>query len=240
MKIAALFHVPFEKLGYIEDWIIEKGHVCSEIHLYSGTPLPAAKDFDMLIIMGGSMGIHDDADYPWLEKEKALISDWIESGKPLLGICLGSQLIASVLGSRVYPGKYKEIGWFPITMNRKKAITSHFPDMPESIKVFHWHGDTFDLPRDSVSLASSEITRSQGFLYRHHVLALQFHCEIKPENVSLMINHAGRELVPGPYVQDEGALSSGLVYMPENNKLMNMFLNYFENLVELNSDDDRS
>jgi GMP synthase-like glutamine amidotransferase len=232
MKIAALFHVSFEKLGTIEDWIIRKGHSLTEYHLYHDPRLPKAEDFDLLIIMGGPMGIKDEADFPWLGSEKALIAKWIETGRAVIGICLGAQLVASVLGSEVYQAKDKEIGWFPIQLDLDKELKCMFPGLPEEITVFHWHGEMFDLPFGSRPLASSAATPCQGFVFRQHVLALQFHPEIKPENISLMINHAGEELVPGRFVQDAGFLSAGLKNMQENRQMMEIFLTYFENIIK--------
>jgi GMP synthase-like glutamine amidotransferase len=231
MKVAALFHVSFEKLGTIEDWIIRKGHSLTEYHLYHDPRLPKAEDFDLLIIMGGPMGIKDESEFPWLKSEKALIAKRIETGRAVIGICLGAQLVASVLGSAVIQAKNKEIGWFPIKLNGNKELKSMFPGLPDEITVFHWHGEIFDPPAGSVSFASSAITPCQGFIFHQHVLAFQFHPEIKPENISLMINHAGDELVPGPYIQDAGILSAGLTHMPENRQMMETFLTYFETYI---------
>jgi GMP synthase-like glutamine amidotransferase len=231
MKIAALFHVSFEKLGYIEDWILRKGHQLTEFHLYHGPQLPQIEDFDLLIVMGGSMSIREESLFPWLRAEKDLIKTWIGSGKAIFGICLGAQLLAEALGSNVFRGKNKEIGWFPINLNHHEDLGILFPDLPEEATVFHWHGETFDLPSGAVALASSVNTPCQGFMSGRSVLALQFHLEVMPENISLMINHAGHELVPGPFVQDAEALSAGLTHLPENRQLMDIFLGYFENLT---------
>ena len=226
MKIAALLHVPFEKLGYLEDWILKGHHSCREFHLFEDPQLPVIDDFDMMVIMGGSMGVYDEYKYPWLHDEKILISQWIRRQKPVLGICLGSQLIAAALGSRVYPGKSSEIGWFPVNFTGRGKLPGVLSGLPEKATVFHWHGDTYDLPANAISLGSSDNTLCQGFLFGRHVLSLQFHCEIKPENISLMLNHAGHELIVGPYVQDAEGLSEGLRYMYENHKLLDVFLNY--------------
>jgi GMP synthase-like glutamine amidotransferase len=229
MKIAALFHVSFEKLGLIEDWILAKGYSLSEYHLYDDPRLPLIHEFDILIVMGGPMSVNDEGQYPWLILEKDLIKRCVESEKPVLGICLGAQLIASALGSRVFPGKQKEIGWFPVEFSLNEEILRLFPGLPSKSTVFHWHGDTFDLPESAVLLASSAITPIQAFMASGKILALQFHLEIKPENISLMINHAGDELVSAPYIQDAGSLSAGLVYVSENKMLLELFLNYLEN-----------
>jgi GMP synthase-like glutamine amidotransferase len=231
MKIAALFHVPFEKLGLIEDWILKRGYTLTEYHLYNHPRLPLIPEFDMLIIMGGPMSVNDEELFPWLASEKELIRGCRESEKPVLGICLGAQLIASALGSRVYKGRNTEIGWFPVEFNRGEETRKLFPALPANATVFHWHGDTFDLPQDSVLLASSGITPVQAFIAHKMLLGLQFHLEIKPENISLMINHAGDELVSSPYIQNAGELSAGLANLPENQALLDILLNYLESQV---------
>lgn len=231
MIIAALFHVPFEKLGLIEDWIFKTGYVLNEYHLYDDPILPRIHEFDMLIVMGGPMSVNDEELYPWLAAEKELIRGCRDSEKPVLGICLGAQLIASALGSRVFHGRHTEIGWFPVKFNRGEEILKLFPSLPANTTVFHWHGDTFGLPKDSLLLASSEITPVQAFIAYKKLLGLQFHPEIKPENISLMINHAGDELVSSPYIQDAGELSAGLTNLSDNQALLEIFLNYLESQV---------
>jgi GMP synthase-like glutamine amidotransferase len=229
MKIAALFHVSFEKLGLIEDWILTKGYSLTEYHLYIDPRLPGIKEFDMLIIMGGPMSVNDHDGFPWLASEKDLINRCWKSEKPVMGICLGAQLIASALGNSVFRGKHTEIGWFPVEFNQREEAGKLFPGLPAKATVFHWHGDTFDLPVGAVLLGSSAITPVQAFLANGILLALQFHLEIKPENISLMINHAGEELISSPYIQDANALSAGLVNLSENKVLLEIFLNYLEN-----------
>jgi GMP synthase-like glutamine amidotransferase len=230
LKIAALFHVSFEKLGLIEDWILKREHSLTEFHLYDDPCLPPVSGFDMLIIMGGPMSVNDEKQFPWLAREKELISQCLESEKPVLGICLGAQLIASALGNKVFRGRHTEIGWFPVDFHTVDA--GKFPPrLPAKAIVFHWHGDTFDLPEGAILLSSSAVTPVQAFLAYGKLLALQFHLEIKPENISLMINHAGDELVSSPYIQDASALSEGLTNLPENNKLIETFLDYLANQV---------
>jgi GMP synthase-like glutamine amidotransferase len=232
MKIAALFHVSFEKLGLIEDWILAKGYSLAEYHLYNDPRLPLIHEFDMLIIMGGPMSVNDEKQFPWLVSEKELIRSCRESEKPVLGICLGAQLIASALGNKVFPGTHTEIGWFPVKFNLVEETGKLLPRLPARATVFHWHGDTFDLPDHAILLGSSAITPVQAFISDERLLALQFHLEIKPENISLMINHVEEELVSSPFIQDAGALSAGLVNLPENKVLLEVFLSYLENKVK--------
>jgi GMP synthase (glutamine-hydrolysing) len=232
MKIAALFHVSFEKLGLIEDWIRVKGYNLKEYPLYKDPRLPRIEDLDMLIVMGGSMSVNDEEQFPWLAAEKELIRQCRDSHKPVLGICLGAQLIASALGSRVFRGTHTEIGWFPVEFDRDGEAGKLLPGLPGKITVFHWHGDTFDLPRGAVFLASSGITPVQAFIVDGTLLALQFHLEVKPENISLMIKYVGEELISSPYIQNAASLSDGLLNLPDNKVLLETFLGYLENQVK--------
>jgi GMP synthase (glutamine-hydrolysing) len=234
MKICAIYHVYFERLGLIEDWIIRKNHDLREIFLYENNSLPVPEEFDLLVLMGGPMSVNEEHIYPWLVQEKALIRESIRRGKGVLGICLGSQLIASALGSRVYAGKTREIGWYPVVFNRTPELLKLFRVLPEGMTVFHWHGETFDLPPGAVRLAQSTVTENQAFIYKNCVLGIQFHMEMKPESISLMINHAGHELVPGHFVQEAQELPAGLVHLPENRTMLESWLDLLEDQTRLN------
>lgn len=196
MKLHYLQHVPFEGLGYIEEWAAFRKIELSCTRLYAGEHPPSSARFDWLVIMGGPMGIHDHDEHPWLPAEKEFIRASIDAGKIVVGICLGAQLIAHVLGAEVYPGKYKEIGWFPLRRS---------PDAPEwiaeELTAFHWHGDTFDLPDGAIHLAASDACRNQGFIYRDRVLALQFHLESTHNSIEELIRNCADELTDGPYIQ---------------------------------------
>src|SRR5579871_6354431 len=146
IRFHCIQHVPFETPGNIQIWAKEKGHSLSYTHIYNNEELPAINDFDVLIIMGGPMSIHDEKEFSWLKKEKEFIKSAIQENKKILGICLGSQLIADALGAKVYNNKEKEIGFMPVKF---------FKDNSEEI-VFHWHGETFDLPEGATLRASTE------------------------------------------------------------------------------------
>jgi len=177
-NIAVIMHVPFEGLGCIEQWITKNNHSVTYIRLYEKHELPDMNAIDWLIVMGGPMGVYDEAIYPWLSEEKTFIKQAIEAGKTVLGICLGSQLIAEVLGAKVYPNKQKEIGWFDVALSERAKTDSLFAGFEDKFPVFHWHGDTFDLPEGSKHLISSEVCKNQAFLYNDKVLGLQFHFEV--------------------------------------------------------------
>ena len=205
MRLHYLQHVPFEGPGIIEEWAKARGAVISVSQLFNNDPLPDPEHFDWLVVMGGPMGIYDHDEHPWLVAEKQFIRQAVNADKTVLGICLGAQLIADVLGAEVYPGPQKEIGWFPV---RREAGA---PDLlPEELTVFHWHGDTFDLPAGAIPLALSTTCRNQGFIYNDRVVALQFHMETTPESMEALIENCGDELVDVPGIQTGKQMRAGL------------------------------
>lgn len=201
MRIHYLQHVPFEGLASIEQWAIQQGNIISATQFYNGDTLPSVDDVDWVIVMGGSMNIYEDDKYPWLTSEKEFIAEAIKKNKIVIGICLGCQLIAYVLGSKVYKGQEKEIGWYPIQATKEAQNFPIFAFIPESFTVFHWHGDTFDLPPGAVRLAYSEICSNQAFIYGEKVLGLQFHLESTKDSVRQIIENCASELVAGKYIQ---------------------------------------
>ena len=204
MKLHWLQHVPFEGLGSINEWAIAQGAAITCTRLYANEQLPALETFDWLIVMGGPMGIYDDDTHPWLRAEKRFIKQSIDAGKTVLGICLGAQLMADVLGANVYPGPQKEIGWFPIQRSENAPAL-----LPETSIVFHWHGDTFDLPEGAVPLATSAPGINQGFVYNDRAIGLQFHMETTPESMESLIENCGHELVDTPYIQTADQMRDG-------------------------------
>lgn len=196
MMLHYLQHVPFEGPGFIEEWATFREMQLSSTRLYAGEHLPAIDSFDWLVVMGGPMGIYDEGEHNWLADEKAFLRASIDAGKTVVGICLGAQLIADVLGARVYPGEHKEIGWFPVRRNSDAPAW-----VPEEFMAFHWHGDTFDLPQGAVPLGSSDACENQGFIYQDRVIALQFHLESTHQSIEDLIEHCADELGDGPYIQ---------------------------------------
>ena len=202
MNVHVFEHVPFEGLAGIDPWLKRHGYSISRTRVWLNDPIPDVDTIDWLIVMGGSMGVHDEATNPWLKPEKRFIEQAIRREKKVLGICLGAQLIADVLGARVYPHKNREIGWFPVTLTSQGVNSRWFQSIAYGPFVpFHWHTDTFDLPAGSVHLASSEGCDNQAFSYDDHILALQFHLDSTAESINQLILHCPGELAPGPYVQ---------------------------------------
>jgi GMP synthase-like glutamine amidotransferase len=162
--------------------------------------------FDALVVMGGPMGVHDMHQFPWLAEETTYIRRAIKDGRPVLGICLGAQLIAHVLGAKIYKNTEPEIGWFPIGWTpaaQASPLASHFN---ETMTVFHWHNDTFDLPPGATHLASSQACRHQAFLYGERVLGLQFHLEMTKEIIEKLLTLDDTPLPESRFVQKDAAI----------------------------------
>ena len=135
-------------------------------HVYRGDPAPALDSFDRMVVMGGPMGVHDEQEHPWLAPEKAFLRRVVDAGKSIVGVCLGAQLLANVLGARVYRNPHREIGWFPIELTAAGTADPVFGPLAPGLSVYHWHGDTFDLPPEAVHLARSAGCAQQAFLVR--------------------------------------------------------------------------
>lgn len=228
MKLHWLQHVPFEGLGIIKEWTEENGADLSATRLYAAEKLPMLENFDMLIIMGGPMGIYDHEEHPWLIEEKQFIRAAIDAEKTVLGICLGAQLIADVLGAEVAPGPQKEIGWFPLHRDPSAPQL-----LPENINAFHWHGDTFEIPDGAQRLASSSACPNQGFIYQDRVVGLQFHMEITEPGIEALIEHCGRELGTDnrAYVQTAEEMREQYTEIPSINTAMKELLNQLSSTV---------
>lgn len=190
----ALSHVAFEDLGAFEAPLRERGFAIESIlGATASFPLPQAQSCDLLIVMGGPIGVYEEHDYPFLKDEIALIRQRLAARKPTLGVCLGAQLMAAALGARVYPGPNgKELGWFPLQPISDQAPPSWFaPLLADGLQLLHWHGDTFDLPAGVHHLASSKLYPNQAFAVGDFSLALQFHPEVTAEGLeSWYVGHA--------------------------------------------------
>ena len=208
MRMAVLQHVEFEEPAGVADWAAGRGVARRIFHLYRDPTLPSLSDFDMMTVMGGPMSANDEVRFEWLGTEIALVRAAIAAGKTVVGICLGAQIIAKAMGARVYPGRAKEIGWFPV----RRTAGSHpfFDGLPETFTPFHWHGETFDLPREATLLASSKITEKQAFAVGQHVLGLQFHMEATEESVHALLKAAAHEIGLGIFEQQPGTILAGL------------------------------
>jgi len=207
MKIHCFQHAPYEGLGEIARWVETIGGRLSFTRFYEQAQLPEAGAVDFLVVMGGPMNVYEYRQHPWLRAEKEFISRQIERGVPVLGVCLGAQLIADVLGAKVYQNPEKEIGWLPVRWRALPSTRRLLGRHPGEMTVFQWHGDTFDLPPKSEWLAESAACAHQAFLCRRRVAGLQFHLEVGPEEVALMAKHGAAELTGGRFVQTAEQMS---------------------------------
>ncbi|MBX7218896.1 MAG: type 1 glutamine amidotransferase [Blastocatellia bacterium] len=227
MRLHSLQHVPFEDLAAISAWTARQHHSVSVTHLFHHEPLPQVTDFDLLVVLGGPMNVSDEAEFPWLREEKRFIEEAIQAEKKILGICLGSQLLADVLGARVFRNEHKEIGWFPVELTQAAQTAPLFADFPPVFTPFHWHGDTFDLPSGATHIGQSPACRHQAFTYGNNVVGLQFHLESTPVAVARMIDHERDDMTPGPYVQSETEILNAAEHFAQSQNLLFSLLDRF-------------
>lgn len=224
MNVHVLQHVPFEDIGSIAGWLEARRATVAYTRFFDNPTLPLLDGLELIIVMGGPMSVNDEVLFPWLRREKDFIREAIEKGIPLLGICLGAQLIASALGSRIDQNRELEIGWFPIDVTHNAPNTFCFQGINT---VFHWHGETFDLPTGAIRLARSAVCENQAFQLGQRVIGLQFHLETTPESVRAMIDNCSDEMLQGRYVQTELQLLEGARdFCADNNALMEKILSY--------------
>lgn len=202
MRIHYLQNDPLATLGIIEEWSLEKDHSITGTQMFNNEKLPSTSDFDFLIILGGRMGAYEEEKYPWLTLEKKLIKEAINQGKMVMGICLGAQLIANVLGGEVYPHKHQEIGWWTVELTEAAKSSELFKGIPKEFTVFQYHRDTFDLPHDVIRLASNQACRNQAFSYKNHVIGLQFHPEFSENTLYKLKEKFGDRVSSDEFIQN--------------------------------------
>ena len=207
-----LQHAAAEGPAAIGDALQRRGISTRVMHVYRGEPVPAQlADADALVVMGGSMGVYEADRYPHLRDELRLIEDALRRGRPIVGVCLGSQLLAAALGARVYPSGGKEIGWYRIDLTDAAATDGLLYDAPRSFTALCWHGDVFDLPAGAVRLASSELTEHQAFRYGEKAYGLLFHLEITRPKLAAMVSALADELA-GAGVSADAMLSGATLH----------------------------
>jgi GMP synthase-like glutamine amidotransferase len=195
MRIHCFQHVAFENPGTILEWAKAHNFPVSYTYFYEADySLPSIAEIDVLLVMGGYMNVDEEAEYPWLKVEKQFIKQAVEADKKVMGICLGSQLLASALGGTVYAADKKEIGFFPLKFTPSALKHRLFNHFTNPYLVFQWHGDTFNLPQNAQLVASSDACPHQAFMINSNVLALQFHFEMNETIIEDMLLHDGHEL----------------------------------------------
>ncbi|WP_303311142.1 type 1 glutamine amidotransferase [Hymenobacter sp. BT730] len=231
MRLHIVQHMAFEGPGTLVQWASEHGHVLSFTHFHAPNPyLPPLDQVDAVIILGGVMSVHEEAEWPWLSTEKEFIRAAIQVQKPVLGICLGAQLVAEALGGEVYPNEVAEIGFYPVTTTDVAKRHPVFQHLPATFFAFHWHGETFTLPKGALPLATSAACANQAFAWGSHVIGLQFHAEISDDLLNQMLANESEDLIPGPYVQSLAHIQTrAAALLPESqlffSRLLDAWLN---------------
>lgn len=223
-------HVPFENLGVIEDWARTHNFTISATRFYQDQSISMHANIDWLIVMGGPMGVYDHEAYPWLTVEKKAIAQAIEGGKVVIGICLGAQLIADVLGAGMRTNAYKEIGWFPVYLHRNVLNHPVAEVFPSQWDAFHWHGDTFDIPEGACLLASSRACRNQGFIYGQRVIGLQFHMEVTRSGAAALVQHCANDLKMDEFVSTPDQILAPEAPFEQSHQLLRKLLDYLNTL----------
>ncbi len=178
--VVVLQHVECEPPGMISHFLKRKRNVCVRtVKIYNGAEIPSSvRGADALLVLGGPMGVYEEKKFPFITKELHLIEKALEARIPVLGICLGSQLLAKATGGKVFPGGKKEIGWDPVWLTGEGAQDEIFNGFPEKFMAFHWHGDTFTLSKSCVHLAASKLFPMQAFRAGANAYGFQFHVEV--------------------------------------------------------------
>lgn len=233
MRIHCLQHLENDTLGNIGTWITRKGYRLTKTLPYEESLFPDPEEFDLLLIMGGTMSVYQEEEFPWLKPEKQFVRKAIETGIPVLGSCFGAQMIADVLGGRVTKNRYKEIGWHTVRAmgekNRNEIRSSKLPPcMFPEFTGFMWHGDTFEIPVGATKLFESEACPNQGFIYNGKVLGMQFHPEADRQWVRDIIKDSRYELVPGKYIQSEKEICGQESFFESSMSLAFSLMDWFE------------
>jgi GMP synthase-like glutamine amidotransferase len=224
MRIHYFQHVEYTGRAFIPEWAAANDHDLVRVMVPQADALPCAEDIDALIIVGGPMSIWEVQRHPWLTREKRLLGKLLGQDKPVLGICLGAQLMAEHLGARVKACNHLKIGWYSIELNNEINTTWMHGVLPERFESFFWHGDVFELPKDAVAVSTGRTDACQGFVWRRSA-ALQFHLEATPQWARHLVTRDAAQLTPAPYVQGAGKILAkpDELYL-RNNVLMSSLL----------------
>ena len=235
MRIVCLQHIDYEGPEKVGDWARERGHDLTVVTpVLEAFPDPAG--FDMLVVLGGPMGAYEERAYPWLVAEKRFIADAIAAGRKVLGICLGSQLVAEALGGRAHPHTVREVGWIPARLTTAGVYGHVLSVLPETFLAGEWHGDTFDLPEGVKTFAVTDTCENQAFeCAGGRVVGLQFHLEWTPEAIVGLVRRHGDWLaaVPGgePNVATEADFLSQLPALARGQEMFYALLDRMEALA---------
>jgi GMP synthase-like glutamine amidotransferase len=207
LRVRCLQHAPHEGPGAVAAWGAARGHDLTATHAYRGEPLAALDDAELLVVLGGAYGVEDLPRLPWLRDEAAAIGRSIARDTPVLGICLGAQLVAHALGARVGRAAEREIGWLPVERAAPREAAPLLAGFPDRLDVFHWHGDEMEPPAGAVRAFRSAACACQAFTWGDRVAAVQFHPEMTAETAGALAVHDAADLVQaGTYVQTAEAM----------------------------------
>ncbi len=218
-KITVFQHVPFEGPGSICDWAKSRDLSTEIQRLFEGHKPVIDGDSRLLVIMGGPMSVNEEEKHPRMAEERRAVEWAMGADIPVLGVCLGAQLLAKTLGAKVVRNQHKEIGWFSVERTTADDI------LPEKFEAFHWHGERFEIPSGARLLARSEACESQAFIYGDKVVGLQFHLEMTPPGVRNLVENCRDDLDSGKYVQSAEEMSSAHHRFYRINGIMNAVLN---------------
>ena len=226
MRLHLLEHDPIDlSRTNITIWAEKKGHKITKTDVFNMEDLPTLDDFDWLMVMGGSQHVWEEEAKPWLRGEKRFIAEVLDEGKIILGICFGAQLVAEVMGAKVFPNKHEEIGWHEVSLTPKGKESFLFNNVPETFVTFHWHSDHFSLPPGCTRLAISEPTTNQAFICdARPVVGLQFHPEYTRKLVTFFAEEYGHDWKQGPFIVGKEAVLAQIEQIPETYWLMEAIL----------------
>jgi GMP synthase-like glutamine amidotransferase len=230
VRIHYFQHDKNEGLGTMASRFSQKGYELQRTPFFSESwALPLLEEVDFLVVLGGPMGVYEKERFPWLNDEIELVRACLRARKPVLGVCLGAQILASALGARVYPQGFREIGWFPVQFapGAPEWLSRGKPDL----EVFHWHGDTFDLPEGATRLASSQATLNQAFLWGDCALGLQFHLETGAHDVEIFVQQGQADLIKSDFCQSKDQILGQLGKTAEVKNHLDSVLEYLEQKV---------
>jgi GMP synthase-like glutamine amidotransferase len=224
MQVQVLQHVPFEDAANAGLWLSDHGHRISTTHWYLGErPDPAGRP-DLLLVLGGPMNIYEHQAHPWLVEEKAYIARMLEAGTGALGICLGAQLLADILGGQVISNGPREIGWYPVTRSVEPPQGSAVKALAPELMAFHWHGDRIVAPPGSTDLYRSEACPAQAFSVGRKIVGLQFHLDYSARSIERMLKHCAGDLDASSWVQSPEQIRAGMKHLGQLEASLDLLL----------------
>ena len=227
-EFLVLQHIECEDLGTIANAMSQRGIGYKYVRLFDGEPVPYDPgNYSGMIILGGPMNVYEEDKFPYLKDEDILIKKAVKNDMPVLGICLGGQLIAKATGAKVKKGTKKEIGWYDLKLTKDSRQDKVFNSLPGTIKVFQWHGDTFDIPDGAVHLAGSELFSNQAYRVGSSIYGLQFHLEVTQEMINRWISEYEEELSTLDYINAGRIISDTPAYIDNLNRCAELFFDKF-------------